>query len=427
MRGFAGSVLALSLCVGCGGSPTRATSTSPPPTGNALVAAFDVKADAAGSRDAVASLSEVIVDASKSTGTGLSYAIDFGDGSSATTASATHVYAAPSTYTVVITVTDSEGRKASATTSLSVRDATGNWFHASYVGKTKRVEVRRLTIEAQSGTTVRGTYRVTGDVDRTFTGTLIPPRDIRMNADRGVMIEGTLPGRLNDEATLWTLITHGDSADGQRLDFRAADMPEGAPPAAEMTVQFGTGGAAAPIPSVTPIHIDGTASRGAGLAYFIEFGDGTVTTASGETRVVDMDPGPGVFLTARLTVVDRFGRSDSRSFPYLMFAMGMGYGYWNVAPEPNHLLYMSFGNRSGRNYSVTVDRISGAMAGRGEGSATLGTDGSIVITVPAWGVEYRGTVMVGGIDATTEIRVLQQGGPDDGRTWRVPFRSFSTD
>ena len=61
------------------------------------------------------------------------------------------------------------------------------------------------------------------------------------------------------------------------------------------------------------------------------------------------------------------------------------------------------------------------------GSATLGTDGSIVITVPAWGVEYRGTVTIRRTGKQTQILVVQKGGPDDGRTWRLPCWSFYTD
>ena len=101
----------LVVCAACGSHPPTSPSSSGPPVtapSGAPTAAIDVKADAAGSRDAVAALSEVIVDASGSTGTGLTYAIEFGDGATATTATAKHVYAAPSTYTVTATVTDAQ-------------------------------------------------------------------------------------------------------------------------------------------------------------------------------------------------------------------------------------------------------------------------------------------------------------------------------
>jgi hypothetical protein len=188
----------------CGSHPpTSPSTTSPSPTtggsGGAPTVTLDVKADAAGSRDAIASLSEVLVDASDSAGTGLTFAIDFGDGATATTASAKHVYASPSTYTITATVTDSQGRKGNATKQIAVRDVTGSWFQAGFVDRTKRVEVRHLTIDAQTGTSVRGSYDVNGGATRAFTGTLSAPRAIRLTADGGVSLEGTLPGRLNDD------------------------------------------------------------------------------------------------------------------------------------------------------------------------------------------------------------------------------------
>ena len=438
MRRFAGAVLALSLCVGCSKSQTQPTAPSAAPaggSGNAPAAVLEVKADAAGSRDAVASLSEVIVDASKSSGKGLTYAIDFGDGGTATTASATHVYAAPSTYTVGITVADAEGRKASATTTVTVRDATGSWFQAGYVAKSARVEVRRLTIDAQSGTTVRGSYRVTGEADRAFTGTLIPPRDIRLNADRGVMIEGTLPARLNDEATVWTLIPHGDSADGQRLDFKAiVGAPDAPPPVADIQVRFATPNGWAPIPAVTPVTVDGSGSLGTGLSYFVEFGDGGVATTSPATRVVD-PKGDTQYsatrsATARLTIVDRFGRSDSRSRDYSFFVMPQGGGgdSWYTGPLGDAALWVTFPSRSGATYGVNVFRPGPYPhpGYGGSGSAVLHGYDDIRITIPALGIEYRGGLTTGRPpEGGVWLTLVQYGGPDDGRTWRLYMRSYS--
>src|SRR3982751_4306411 len=91
----------------CGGSHPRAA-PPPPPAGNSAAAtvSFDIKSDDAGSRDPVASLSEVIVDASRSTGAGaLTFAIDFGDGATATTSVGRHVYAGAGTYTITCRIT----------------------------------------------------------------------------------------------------------------------------------------------------------------------------------------------------------------------------------------------------------------------------------------------------------------------------------
>ncbi|MEP6610127.1 MAG: hypothetical protein ABJA83_15840 [Burkholderiaceae bacterium] len=66
-------------------TPAQPTTTPPgtvtPPASAAPVIKRDLQADQARSRDAVTLLSDVVADASGSTGTGvLSFAIDFGDG-----------------------------------------------------------------------------------------------------------------------------------------------------------------------------------------------------------------------------------------------------------------------------------------------------------------------------------------------------------
>src|SRR4051812_34043585 len=228
MRRHSLSVVLLVVLAACGGSnpapPPSPTPPAPTPGGSGPpIVAIEVKADSTGARDAIVGLSEVVVDMSASAGANLTYAIDFGDGFIATTANARHVYAAAGTYTINGTVT-SDGRVgAMVTRQIAVREATGSWFHAGYIAKTGFVEVRRLTIDARTGTAVRGTYAVAGEAAQTFTftGSLIPPRSIRLTTARGVTLEGTLPGRLNDEAEPLALLVHGDSADGERLEFRA--------------------------------------------------------------------------------------------------------------------------------------------------------------------------------------------------------------
>jgi PKD repeat protein len=416
-------ILAVALAA-CGGSrpPTSPSSTVPTGPGDSPTITIDLKADAAGSRDAIASLSEVSVDTKALSGAGLTYTIDFGDGFTATAASAKHVYAAPATYTVTATVTDPQGRKANATTEIAVRDVTGKWFHAGYLTTTKRVEVRNLSIEAQTGTTVRGTYRVTGNADRTFTGTLIPPRDIRMTANDGVSLIGTLPGRLNDDAVTWTLISGGDSADGQRLDFHAiTGTPDGSPPVASLKLVFDGGAFGRPFAGLTPITFDGTASRGTALTSFIEFGDGTAASETHATRVMGRTCAmePDCEATARVTVVDRFGRSDAASARYITFSLeGGAYGaYWYASDVSFGL---SFAAPNGVSYSgvasgcyiappVPCWSFSGIRA-----TAMMSGIRDVTITIPDRGLIFRGTI---GADAT--MTLVDQ----SGKTLRLSYRS----
>jgi PKD repeat protein len=62
----------------------------------------------------------VAFSASSSTGEIVSYAWDFGDGSTGQGVDVTHTYSSPGTFTVILTVTDNKGKTASATTIISV-------------------------------------------------------------------------------------------------------------------------------------------------------------------------------------------------------------------------------------------------------------------------------------------------------------------
>ena len=206
------------VVVACGSHPPTSPSSTAPGTVPSAdpVARVQVKVDDGTPRDVLASTSEVVVDASASTGSGtLTFAIDFGDGTSATDATARHTYASAGTFTIVATVTDAQGRKATESSAIAVKAVTGRWFQAEYVKRSNRVEVRQLSIDAQDGLTVRGSYRTTGNADRSFTGTLTAPRTIQIALSGGAGLLGLLPDRLNDATTAWTLVARGDSVDGE--------------------------------------------------------------------------------------------------------------------------------------------------------------------------------------------------------------------
>ncbi|WP_182113257.1 MULTISPECIES: PKD domain-containing protein [unclassified Actinotalea] len=126
-------------------SVTRAvTVAAPPPPGQAPVAAFGVTSDGL----------SVAVDGAASTdadGTVTGYAWDFGDGTTATGATATHTYAAAGQYTIVLVATDDDGLSSSASQVVTVagpgpepagplaaddfaRDVTGGWGGAATGG-----------------------------------------------------------------------------------------------------------------------------------------------------------------------------------------------------------------------------------------------------------------------------------------------------
>src|SRR6185436_9755669 len=70
-----------------------------------------VRIDSRGSAVAIGGVSEVTFDARATPGDKLRYEIQFGDGGSATTALATHVYAASGTFTTTLTVIDAADRR----------------------------------------------------------------------------------------------------------------------------------------------------------------------------------------------------------------------------------------------------------------------------------------------------------------------------
>src|SRR4051812_44590093 len=93
-------------------------------------------------------------------------------------------------------------------------------------------------------------------------------------------------------------------------------------------------------------------SRGTDLSYYVEFGDGAVSTQARVVHTIDQ----GGSLTARLTVVDRFGRSDSEVFPYFSFALTQPPNNF-FSPNyslPRVNLELTFRTRAGRSYGGTV-------------------------------------------------------------------------
>lgn len=423
MRAAIALTMILAGGAGCGGSsPTQtAPSPAPPVTGAALPPAIrlEVKADEAGSRDAVAMLSEVIADASAS-GPGLTFAIDFGDGTVANTAVARHVYGTAGTFTISCTATSADGHKASASAQVTVRAISGGWFQAQYVPRSKRVEVRKLTVE-QEGLTVRGIYKVTGDADRAFTGTLTRPRNVRITVVSGATLEGALPGSLGDDSAIWTLTAQGDSVDGERLSFRP--IPAGPlPPApdAVMRVRFNDLGTDEPAAAVSAIDVDGTSSRGSDLSYFIEFGDGFVASSSHSAHPVDA-PHSAV-LTAQLTVVDGFGRSDAESAVYRTFELGnFRDDIWSGNDGASSFLSFHFTSRAGASYDGVAGYVSESQRFvRTTARATLSGDHDVRIVLPDLGIEFRGSVELSS-HRGSRMTLIEVGGPHDGRRWTLGY------
>jgi hypothetical protein len=102
--------------------------------------------------------------ASDPDGDSLSYAWDFGNGATSTSANATQVYNDPGTYTVRLTVSDGDA-SASRETSVTIRSLTGTWTAPEFFNA-----VFTLT---QNGSSITGSY-IDDDGPGTISGSVQP-------------------------------------------------------------------------------------------------------------------------------------------------------------------------------------------------------------------------------------------------------------
>jgi hypothetical protein len=431
MNRLSAAVLTLTVSIGCGGSPVQPSAPPPPAPGPAEspIVRLAVSVDDAGARDAIAGVSEIVVDATGSTGAGaLTFAVDFGDGASTTGATARHVYAQPGTFTVTVQARDAQGRSASGSREVRVQALIGNWFHAGYNSSVHRVEVRRLEILEHDGVSVRGLYKRTGQPDRSFTGTLTPPRSVRIVADL-TTLEGRIPSRLGEESEPWPLHVRGGGFDGEPLEFRAiVAEPTGPPPDADLRVSIDSFGSPVAIVSLSPIAFDGSKSRGSGLSYFIDFGDDEFVSAATATHTIAES---GEY-TARLTVVDRFGRADTeKSAPYYVFSLatGMDRGWSSSDGSGSALVDFDFERRPGVSLTGTFAYWSGNSEwNRTRCTAVLSGERDIHIVVASLGIEFRGYIdmsgsvytprdSVGASSVVPPMLLTQIGGANNGRSF----------
>lgn len=121
----------LSAACGPEASPTTPTGPPTPGPGASPAAQLSIVIDSLGSDEAITALSDVAFDATGSTGAGtLTYRLDFGDGTSATSATARHIYNTPGGYTAGVTVTDASGRTTTVSKPVVVRSLAGAWLAA---------------------------------------------------------------------------------------------------------------------------------------------------------------------------------------------------------------------------------------------------------------------------------------------------------
>jgi PKD repeat protein len=177
---------------------------------------------------------EATFDATGSSGDGLSFVIDFGDGTFANTAVARHVVLGTPGFrqgNARVFVVDRFGRVDSETVLFSKGTVLNNivsdyqdFFHNPV---TSRVEWRALWLQDQSGAQITGTYRHPEGWTSPFTATLSGPNHIHLRLDDGTIdMDGTftfknpLTGMSDPFSGPWLLLTfRGGSADGAERPF----------------------------------------------------------------------------------------------------------------------------------------------------------------------------------------------------------------
>jgi hypothetical protein len=219
---FALPMPGISMLVWGGVLFSTACSAAPPttPTTAAPVALLTVTIDT-NATAAIPSLSVVKFDASGSSGTGLSFQIDLGDGTVVHGPRAEHVYAQANKLNgVVLTVTDSIGRVSIAHREVFVANITRGWISAAYNPTLGRQVSVWLLLQSQQGAALAGTFSDDAGMNVSVSGQLLPDRGITLVLGNG---DGELVGRqpegFNANAQVLTMTGKGGWVDGQTLEF----------------------------------------------------------------------------------------------------------------------------------------------------------------------------------------------------------------
>jgi hypothetical protein len=315
-----------------------------------------------------------------------------------------------------VTVTDASGRTATTSHPLVVASPVGVWLYSGYLARAGGVEVRTLTLTAQDGLTVRGTLERAGERKSAVTGTLTPDRRIRLMVDGpSETLEGVVPPVLTGDRSVWTLAVRGGPVDGETLTFTPRiGEPSGAPPDAVLKMRFFSFSAPFAIKEISPILFDGSASRGEDLTYFIEFGDRQVATAATAVHPIE---GVGNY-TARLTTVDRFGRSDVETVTFGVRSLVAD--DWYVWWEGDAVIIRIASQRGTAIAGTLSDSTNPPKLFTG----TADADGSVRLRLADSSVTLVGTMTLAWRDYESNRLVLTYaGGPSNGKTLTLHFRS----
>lgn len=232
-----------------------------------------------------------LFDAAGSSGDGLSFAWDFGNGETATGVQTTHIFTHAGDYTITLTVTDNDNRTDTTSQSLMITDA----------GVPPALPVAEFTV---SGDPTAG-----GELAFDASGSSGAGLSYAWDFGSGDTATGAQSLYAFASAGNYTVtLTVTDSADQNDTVTRTLTIAADGPQAT-----FATRG---PASAGQPQHFDATGSTGDSLTYYWDFGDGDAGRNSQIAHIYDA----GGSYTVNLTVTDAVGGSDTASQTFTVVA-----------------------------------------------------------------------------------------------------------
>jgi parallel beta-helix repeat protein len=324
------------------------------------------------------------------------YEFDFGDGTVVgpqASASADHTYRDPGTYTVKVTVTDTAGLSAIATSQVTISPLSDAPPSAT------------VTVTPGSGSApLAVTADASGSTDTDQTPIESYKFDFGDGTVTGAQSSPTAGHTYQSAGTYTVKVTVKDTAGLSAVATTQVTVtPPDLPPSAALTVSPGSG--------VTPLSVTADASASTDgddtpiASFRFNFGDGTAIVGPQASAVAAHTyPTAGVY-TITVTVTDTAGQSSVATAQVTAFG--------NLVGNPGFETDLSGWNTSGSGSNISLTRVSGGRSGTW--AAKLTNTGTTASTAtlndsPDWAKPsaagtYTGTLWVRGDTAGATIKL----------------------
>ena len=219
--------LSVGLVIGCNKSPASPDPIGPAPSA-APQAVLRISPGPAEAPLGAEAHTPFVFDGSASTGDGLTYQIEFGDGESASASVASHVVGSAGERTARLTVTDRHGRTAVAEQPYFVAKVETNYPYTYWQGNYTDGKAVRITLK-RDGTTFSGLAHIFGTRNIPISGHMSGDRDLVLRSnDGGIEMLGALEWedghvRFSQVRVAVRLTIRGGHADGVTVLLGSVD------------------------------------------------------------------------------------------------------------------------------------------------------------------------------------------------------------